>query len=87
MRSMGIKVGEYGELHTGAAMAWAVSFVVCGFGDAMLGRWVLLPLFVAAFYSGMIIIDLVTFPKLSFWRGWLRRRGLSEPNKNVYRVT
>src|SRR5215211_2234327 len=76
MRSMGIKVGEYGELHTVPAMAWAVSFVVCGLGDAMLGQWVLLPLFVAAFYGGMIIIDLVTYPMLSFWRGWLRRRGL-----------
>ena len=76
MRSMDIKVGEYGELHTVPAMAWAVSFVVCGLGDAILGRWVLLPLFVAAFYGGMIIIDLVTYPMLSFWRGWLRRRGL-----------
>jgi protein-S-isoprenylcysteine O-methyltransferase Ste14 len=76
MRSMGIKVGEYGELHTVPAMDWAVSFVVCGLGDAILGRWVLLPLFVAAFYGGMIIIDLVTYPMLSFWRGWLRRRGL-----------
>ena len=47
-----------------------------GLGDAMLGRWLFLPLFVAAFYGGMIIIDLVTYPMLSFWRGWLRRRGL-----------
>jgi protein-S-isoprenylcysteine O-methyltransferase Ste14 len=76
MLSMGIEVGEYGELHTLPAMAWAASFVVCGLGDAMMGRWVLLPLFVAAFYGGMIIIDLVTYPMLSFWRGWLRRRGL-----------
>src|ERR687890_506200 len=76
MRSMGIEVGERGELHTVPAIAWAGSFVVCGLGDAMLGRWVLLPLFVAAFYGGMIIIDLVTYPMLSFWRGWLRRRGL-----------
>jgi hypothetical protein len=36
----------------------------------------LLPLFVAAFYGGMIVIDLVAYPMLSFWRGWLRRRGL-----------
>ncbi len=36
----------------------------------------MLPLFVAAFYGGMIVIDLVTYPVLSFWRGWLRRRGL-----------
>src|SRR5215204_3445191 len=73
---MGIQVGERGELHAVPAMAWVASFVVCGIGDAMLGRWVLLPLFVAAFYGGMIIIDLITYPMLSFWRGWLRRRGL-----------
>jgi protein-S-isoprenylcysteine O-methyltransferase Ste14 len=24
----------------------------------------------------MIVIDLITYPMLSFWRGWLRRRGL-----------
>ena len=58
------------------AVAWAASFVVCGIGDALLGRWVLLPLFVAAFYGGMVVIDLLTYPMLSFWRGWLRRRGL-----------
>ncbi len=58
------------------AVLWAASFVVCVVGDALLGRWVLLPLFVAAFYGGMIVIDLVTYPVLSFWRGWLRRRGL-----------
>jgi protein-S-isoprenylcysteine O-methyltransferase Ste14 len=57
-------------------VAWAASFVVCGIGDALLGRWVLTPLFVAAFYGGMIVIDLVTYPMLSSWRGWLRRRGL-----------
>jgi protein-S-isoprenylcysteine O-methyltransferase Ste14 len=73
---MGVQVGERGELHTVPAIAWVASFVVCGLGDALLGRWVLLPLFVAAFYGGMIIIDLVTYPMLSFWRGWLRRRGL-----------
>src|SRR5918998_623693 len=76
MRSMGIEVGEHGELHTVPAIAWAGSFVVCGLGDAMLGRWVLTPLFVAAFYGGMIVIDILTYPILSFWRRWLRRRGL-----------
>jgi hypothetical protein len=76
MLSMGVEVGEDGELHTLPAMAWAASFVVWGLGDAMLGRWLFLPLFVAAFYGGMIIIDLDTYPMLSFWRGWLRRRGL-----------
>jgi protein-S-isoprenylcysteine O-methyltransferase Ste14 len=73
---MGVREAERGELHTVPAMAWVASFVVCGIGDAMLGRWFLLPLFVLSFYGGMIIIDLVTYPMLSFWRGWLRRRGL-----------
>jgi protein-S-isoprenylcysteine O-methyltransferase Ste14 len=73
---MGVRAEERGELHVVPAIAWVASFVVCGIGDALLGRWVLLPLFVAAFYGGMIVIDLVTYPMLSFWRGWLRRRGL-----------
>lgn len=58
------------------AAAWVAAFVICFVGDALLGRWVLLPLFVAGFYGGMIVIDLVTYPMLSRWRGWLRRRGL-----------
>jgi protein-S-isoprenylcysteine O-methyltransferase Ste14 len=70
------EVGDRGEVNTVPAIAWVASFVFCGLGDALLGRWVLLPLFVAAFYGGMIVIDLVTYPMLSFWRGWLRRRGL-----------
>jgi membrane-bound ClpP family serine protease len=37
---------------------------------------VLLPSFVAGFYGGTIVIALVTYPMLSFWRGWVRRRGL-----------
>lgn len=49
---------------------------MCGVGDWLLGRWVFVPVFVAAFYGGMIVIDLLTYPMLSFWRGWLRRRGL-----------
>lgn len=65
-----------GERHPAPAAAWVVAFVVCGIGDWMIGRWVLTPLFVAAFYGGMIVIDLVTYPILVFWRGWLRRRGL-----------
>jgi protein-S-isoprenylcysteine O-methyltransferase Ste14 len=76
MRRMGVEVSERGELHAWPAVAWVLSFVVCGLGDAMLGRWVLLPIFVAAFYGGMIVIDLVTYPMLSFWRDWTRRRGL-----------
>lgn len=73
---MGVRAGAQGERHRAPAAAWAVAFVICGIGDALLGRWVLTPLFVAAFYAGMIIIDLVTYPILSLWRGWLRRRGL-----------
>ena len=69
-------MGASGERHVVPAVLWAASFVVCVVGDALLGRWVLVPLFVAAFYGGMIVIDLVTYPVLTFWRGWLRRRGL-----------
>ncbi|MDQ3428775.1 MAG: hypothetical protein M3479_02375, partial [Actinomycetota bacterium] len=63
-----MRVGASGERHAVPAVLWAASFVVCVVGDALLGRWVLLPLFVAAFYGGMIVIDLVTYPVLSFWR-------------------
>ena len=75
---MGFEVGEYGELHTLPATAWA-RFL------RRLRAWgryawaMALParsLHVAAFYGGMIIMNLVTYPMLSFWRGWLRRRGL-----------
>lgn len=72
-------VGEeraHGERYFAPAAAWAGAFVVCGVGDWLLGRWVFVPVFVAAFYGGMIVIDLLTYPMLSFWRGWLRRRGL-----------
>ena len=71
-----MRVGLGGEHHPGPAVGWALAFVLCGIGDSLLGRWVLTPVFVAAFYGGMIVIDLVTYPILSFWRNWLRRRGL-----------
>jgi protein-S-isoprenylcysteine O-methyltransferase Ste14 len=73
---MDVSVGKYGELYTIPAIAWVTSFGLCTLGDVMLGCWVLLPLFVIAFYSGTFIIALVTYPLLSSWRGWLRRRGL-----------
>jgi protein-S-isoprenylcysteine O-methyltransferase Ste14 len=76
MRSVGIEVGERGELHMLPAIAWAASFGLCALGDVMLGRWTLLPLFVVSFYGGTFIIALVTYPLLSFWRSWLKRRGL-----------
>jgi protein-S-isoprenylcysteine O-methyltransferase Ste14 len=73
---MDIRVGKYGDLYTIPTIAWVASFSLCTIGDLMLGRWVLLPLFVIAFYGGTFIIALVTYPMLSSWRGWLRRRGL-----------
>src|SRR5215210_3009109 len=73
---MDVRVGDRGELHAGPAMAWIASFGLVTLGDVMLGRWALLPLFIAVFYGGTFIIALVTYPTLSFWRGWLRRRGL-----------
>ena len=69
-------MGANGEQHLAPAAAWAGAFGACVVGDWLLGRWVLVPVFVAAFYGGMIVIDLLTYPMLSFWRGWLRRRGL-----------
>jgi protein-S-isoprenylcysteine O-methyltransferase Ste14 len=73
---MDVMVDKHGELHTVPAIAWIASFTLCTLGDVMLGRWVLLPLFVAGFYGGTIVIALVTYPLLPFWRGWTRRRGL-----------
>jgi len=73
---MDVRVDKRGEFHAGPATAWITSFTLCTLGDVMLGRWVLLPLFVAGFYGGTFIIALVTYPMLSFWRGWFKRRGL-----------
>lgn len=73
---MEVSITARGERHVVPAVAWVGAFVMCGIGDALIGGWLFTPLFVAAFYGGMIIIDLVTYPVLSFWRGWLRRRGL-----------
>jgi protein-S-isoprenylcysteine O-methyltransferase Ste14 len=70
------RIDKHGELHAVPAIAWIASFGLCTLGDVMLGRWVFLPLFVAGFYGGTIVIALVTYPMLSSWRGWLRRRGL-----------
>jgi hypothetical protein len=70
------RIDKHGERHVVPAIAWIASFGLCVLGDVMLGRWVLLPLFVVGFYGGTIIIALVTYPMLSSWRGWLKRRGL-----------
>src|SRR5829696_6804639 len=73
---MEVRIDKQGELHALPVIAWIASFALCALGDVMLGRWVLLPLFVAGFYGGTIIIALVTYPMLSSWRGWLSQRGL-----------
>lgn len=62
--------------HHSPAWLWLLSFVVCIGGDWVLGRWVLLPLYIAGFYGGMIVIDLFTYPMLERWRAWLRTRGV-----------
>ena len=62
--------------HHGPSWLWLVSFVLCFGGDALLGRWALLPLYVAGFYGGMVVIDLLTYPMLERWRAWLQPRGL-----------
>ncbi len=64
------------ERHPGPALAWAAGFIACAAADALVGRWVFLPLFVAAFYAGMVVIDLVAYPLLELWRAWLRPRGV-----------
>ncbi len=43
-------------------------------GDVLLGRWLLLPLYVASFYVGTLVIALATYPLLKVWRAWLRPR-------------
>ncbi len=64
------------ERHPTPALAWAGAFAGCALADAALGRWVFVPLFVAAFYAGMVVIDLVAYPLLERWRAWLKPRGL-----------
>jgi protein-S-isoprenylcysteine O-methyltransferase Ste14 len=53
-----------------------LSFILCIGGDLLIGRWVLLPIYVACFYLGMVVIDLFTYPMLERWRAWVRKRGL-----------
>ncbi len=62
--------------HHGPSWLWLLSFVVVIAGDALIGRWTLLPFYVAAFYGGMVVIDLFTYPMLERWRAWVRKHGL-----------
>jgi len=49
---------------------------VCVAADALLGRWVLFPIFVVGFYGGMLIMASLIYPLLQRWRLWLRPRGV-----------
>jgi protein-S-isoprenylcysteine O-methyltransferase Ste14 len=60
----------------GPAPTWATAFIVCVAADALLGRWVLLPVFVVGFYGGMLIMASLIYPLLERWRLWLRPRGV-----------
>jgi len=64
------------QWHHGPSWLWLLSFVACGLADWMIGRWTVLPLYLAAFYLGMVVIDLFTYPMLERWRAWVRQRGL-----------
>jgi protein-S-isoprenylcysteine O-methyltransferase Ste14 len=61
---------------TGPAQAWAVAFTVCVAVDALLGQWMLLPIFVVGFYGGMLIMASLIYPLLERWRLWLHPRGV-----------
>jgi protein-S-isoprenylcysteine O-methyltransferase Ste14 len=49
---------------------------MCVAADALLGRWMLLPIFVVGFYGGMLIMASLIYPLLERWRSWLRPRGV-----------
>lgn len=76
MTTQAARPGAQRVWHHSPAWLWLLSFLICIGGDALLGRWVLLPLYVAGFYGGMIVIDLLTYPMLERWRAWLRPRGV-----------
>ena len=63
---MGDNIGVQGERHLAPAAAWAEACVVRVAADWVLGRWAFVLVFVDAFYGGMIVIDLLTYPMLSF---------------------
>lgn len=65
-----------GQWHHGPSWLWLLSFVVCVAVDWLIGRWTLLPIYVASFYLGMVVIDLFTYPMLARWRAWVKQRGL-----------
>ena len=60
----------------GPAPAWVAAFIVCVAADALLGRWVLFPIFVVGFYGGMLIMAALIYPLLERWRLWLRPQGV-----------
>ncbi len=58
------------------AWVWVAGFAACMAADAALHRWVLLPVFVMGFYGGVVIVELVTYPLLGWWRARLAPHGL-----------
>lgn len=59
--------------HHGPSWLWLLSFVVFIAIDVLImRRWTLLPIYIACFYGGMVVIDLLTYPFLERWRAWLR---------------
>lgn len=67
--------GRLSDRLPGPAWAWVAGFGACVAADAVLGRWVALPVFVVGFYGGVVAIELATYPLLGRWRASLRRHG------------
>jgi hypothetical protein len=53
----------------GPAPAWVAAFIVCVAADALLGRWVLFPIFVVGFYGGMLIMASLIYLLEEYGRG------------------
>lgn len=66
---------QHTEWHPSPALSWVTVFVACAAVDAFLGKWTFLPGFVGGFYSGMIVLSVLTYPMLLRWRAWLGPRG------------
>jgi protein-S-isoprenylcysteine O-methyltransferase Ste14 len=64
------------QWHHGPSWLWLLSFIACASADWLIGHWTTLPIYVAAFYLGMVVIDLFTYPRLEHWRSWVRQHGL-----------
>jgi protein-S-isoprenylcysteine O-methyltransferase Ste14 len=74
--AFGSTATSHQQWHHGPSWLWLLSFIACAVADWLIGRWTILPIYVAAFYLGMVVIDLFTYPMLERWRAWVRRHGL-----------